>query len=560
MTYKAGVIDVPGATGNQSTDVGFAPTGVLFFASGRSAAGAGDGTMIWMTGAADGTNQWCQTISQADAQGVSNIWRYQDDAVAVMLLNTSGTTIATATCTFSGNNIVLNWTTVTSGYDVGYLAFGGDVDCLAGVTAMNTASPGNQVITTTGVDVKAVIAAHMLSVTADVSSSTNAVASIGIGDGTDNHVSMIAVLDGQGTMDTARRGNASDMVSVSGLAGGSSPTTRAQTAAVANGSFTINITDNPATADRLLWLAIGGAITAKVVSFTSPASTGNQAVTTTGVDPDAVLLISHAAPAEGVTAVNTDHGRIAIGAGDGTSSITVAVNNQDNVADSSVQTYEATNRVIGYLDADNLTAATEDASLSSFGTGQFTLNWATVDATARSIGALVVQDNAGVSGAIASSIQPLTSAFTGTHAQSGTIAASVQPLTAALTGTMHPDGAIASSIPPLTSSLTGTQTQSGAIASSIQPLTASLSGTVTAVITGAIASSIQPLTASLSGLSEYRPIVLSGRYAPSLALDGRYNPIVALAGRAASDVALTGRHAPDVALDGRYDPAITLEA
>lgn len=60
-----------------------------------------------------------------------------------------------------------------------------------------------------------------------------------------------------------------------------------------------------------------------------------------------------------------------------------------------------------------------------------------------------------------------------------------------------PTGPIASSIQPLTSALSGTQKQTGTVASSIVPLTSALAGWHD--VFGAAAPSITPLTASLGG-------------------------------------------------------------
>jgi hypothetical protein len=141
--------------------------------------------------------------------------------------------------------------------------------------------------------------------------------------------------------------------------------------------FTVNITTSSATARVISYLAIGGADLTNVAikQITAPASTGNQATTGVGFRPDAALFFSttsdvvNSVEGTGVTGL----GSATFGAADGTNQNVNAFTSIG--ADSSRA--QAVDKVVTSPIADG-SGVYMRASLSSFDSDGFTLNWDTV--------------------------------------------------------------------------------------------------------------------------------------------------------------------------------------
>lgn len=119
-----GTLTTPASTGNQSiTGLGFKPKAVMFFGNlqtGETAGSHGNNFFGW----SDGTSDKSFSIVSADGSNANS--RYSQN-YAIELRNQSGSVLAQATVSGFGNDgFTVNYTSVTSGYIIHYIAFGGD--------------------------------------------------------------------------------------------------------------------------------------------------------------------------------------------------------------------------------------------------------------------------------------------------------------------------------------------------------------------------------------------------------------------------------------------------
>lgn len=153
--------------------------------------------------------------------------------------------------------------------------------------------------------------------------------------------------------------------------------------------FTVNVATTDGAARKVLYLAIGGADLSNVAlkEFTSKTSTGTQAITGVGFQPDSILFISNL---NGTAAPNTRNGGFfCYGAANSTSTETVFNQNLgENGGSTQNQQMQLTDAV---LSISNAGSTLWKAILSSFDADGFTLDWTTANGTARYIWGLCLK-------------------------------------------------------------------------------------------------------------------------------------------------------------------------
>lgn len=156
--------------------------------------------------------------------------------------------------------------------------------------------------------------------------------------------------------------------------------TAADISAIGADGCTFNFTTTDGTARLINVFALGGSDLTNVFikAFTSPTSTGNQSQTGVGFQPDLIIFL-----ASGCSALDTTTVNIRGGFGIGISSSQRAAMGwatEDNLADSKTCGKQVADKVIAVTanDADFL-----GADLVSMDSDGFTINWSTVDGTAR---------------------------------------------------------------------------------------------------------------------------------------------------------------------------------
>lgn len=483
---KVGTLSCPGSTGNQAiTGVGFQPKAVLFWGNKRTSAGSSSSQFQFYVGmATSSTSRACAAMSNGAFRTDNR------NTSCVYLVDDGGSTVLTADfVSMDSDGFTINWSTVSSGVQVNYLALGGSDLTNAAIKQLQApASTGSQAYTGVGFQPGAVIA-------------------VSVGDTTTpNGGALSRARFGMG----AASGSSAQWATSSEWEGGSAngyQRTNQVIAVIGNGAKVVeaNLTSFDSDGFTLNWGTTTNGVYCwflclkggqfKAGSISQKTSTGNQAYTGVGFQPVAELFASRDLVAS--TTIDNNEEQTMIGAASSTSARAAIISNWGGL--STDQNTLTTTKAIRLQTGSTPTVQAE-ADLVSHDSDGFTLNWSTADATSREIVYLAFGSAAasGATGTIAATAQKATASFSGAHAQTGTLAATLQRLTAALTGVMQPTGTIAAAMQRLTANLAGTQQQTGTMAGTLQFATASLSGTHEQ--TGSIAAAMQPATASLSGV------------------------------------------------------------
>jgi hypothetical protein len=176
--------------------------------------------------------------------------------------------------------------------------------------------------------------------------------------------------------------------------------------------FTVNITTSSATARVISYLALGGAdlTNTAIVQLSAPASTGNQATTGVGFRPDGALFFSLASPTlnsvegDGLTGIAA----LSVGAADGT--------NQNVNAFTSIGGSASRQQLIDKVIStpkEDASGVYMQASLVSFDSDGFTLNWGTVLGDTRYVFAVCLKGGRYHAGADTLATSTGNQAFTG---------------------------------------------------------------------------------------------------------------------------------------------------
>lgn len=264
---------------------------------------------------------------------------------------------------------------------------------------------GNQTVSGLGMTPKAVLF-FTTGATALDAFGTFGVMSVGAAVSSSNRAAVGVISeDAQADADTYRRHVNSKCITILTVNGATSD--EADFVSFASGEFTINWTTNGGNQRFISYIAFD-CTDAKVVEFASPTSTGNQATTGAGFQPDAVIFftIAHA------TAPDNTDSQLLLGLGftNGTGQGASGISSQDGTAASNAHRYQRTDRCIAVPFNGS---AFIGASIVSLDADGFTVNWATVQASARYCWALCLK---GGSFYVGSETQKTS---TGTQAKTG---------------------------------------------------------------------------------------------------------------------------------------------
>lgn len=380
-----------GANGTtQSVTVGFQPKAIIFWWTEQTAEGYTDGHRIGI-GFCDDTaiaagNRACHTISD-DAVATSASSRFNSNQRCIIWGTSAETVIQESyvsaidstsfTLTHSTNQAVATI--------IHYLAIGGsDITNTKADGFTTTTATGNQSITSLSFQPDAVLLISTKQ--SSTGASTNSLLLIGMATGSANACSSSMVSeDGRGTMDTWRFQRTDNIfasaVATTGAAGGLA----AFTQFTSNG-FDINWSVANDGSHLVHFLAIKGGN--PFVSFLAqPVSTGIQTYNTISAKiPKGVMLFSDNSAAN--TAIQAS-ARMIISATDGTSEGSAYSGDNDAVTPSVTAMNTTTAKAILLASAPAATGSSTttaaDADTDSFNSGNFKLNWTTVDATQREI-------------------------------------------------------------------------------------------------------------------------------------------------------------------------------
>lgn len=371
-------------TGTQAiTGVGFQPKAVIFWWNNLSATGFSDNGARISIGFDDGTNHIGFGTQAQDNVGTSDTDRVYDNTKSLLLYNLAETLdSAGAIQSMDADGFTINWSSAfgSSGATIHYMAIGGSgISCKVGEWT-SSASTGNDAVTGVGFRPDLVF---FFGAGWTTSSSNNSDAwglSVGVSDAFTRQASFSTVSqDNVGTSVTYRY-QRSDECIASVNNGALTVAREATFVGSQSDGFTVNWTT--AVAGKAVYLAVAG-VAAKVGTVTQPTSTGNQAITGLGFQPSALWMMSSGKTAgSSVVAEN----QFSFGAASGSNQGAAWGGDNDNKDTMEGARYDSTSTItIAATPATNGASSTKnsEASLSSFDSDGFTLNWGTADATQR---------------------------------------------------------------------------------------------------------------------------------------------------------------------------------
>ena len=126
---KKGTITCPASTGNHSTtDWAFAdpPKAVLFWGTKQTAEGIGNDATQYIGAATSSSQRWCASAFYLDNVTTTDVGLYTSKTKCIHAMATAATSAVVADfVSMNSNGITVNFSTVTSGVIIHYLAFGG---------------------------------------------------------------------------------------------------------------------------------------------------------------------------------------------------------------------------------------------------------------------------------------------------------------------------------------------------------------------------------------------------------------------------------------------------
>jgi hypothetical protein len=373
LQAHVGTFDCPASTGSSAvTGVGFQPQAIIFTYTTRTSDGSGGHARIGVGFATGASNRFALGVNSTDIFGTTLVQRSISavDCIALITNDALTQSLEADFVSFDADGFTLDWTIVTSGADIHYLALAGLTDAEVTTFALAT-STGNLAVTGVGFEPDGA-----LFLTGGVAATTkgggDTILGVSAADGTDE-VSLAITQDDNAASAIGRTlfetGKLLQTVLVAGATDGESTFVSFD----ADG-FTVNIGNGYAGAYIAAALCLLG-IRMKVGVVTVPAGTGSQAVTGVGFQPSAVLMMSNHAATSVV--VNSSHS-VFFGMASGSSNRATVSSAHVQGSDPTTCDHDSdTTKLVKLITAGTPTVDLA-ADLTSFDSDGFTLNWTTV--------------------------------------------------------------------------------------------------------------------------------------------------------------------------------------
>ncbi len=370
FNYQVGSFAVPATTGNHAVVSGlsFTPKALLFFADRQiadakstDAAGTNAAMPLTVLGMATGASNQATLRSNDDFTGGDATY---EGGNCVKSQTATGTTNFEATLvTLDSGGFTLNFTTANAtAYIVNYIAMGGS-DLSAKVVSFTPPTTTNASFGVTGAGFQPTGAIFI------GGGATNTFGGIGFTDGTNQGANSSNFSVAIGNYERVNQ----SYVEVNGAA----KRFEANIVSLDADGCTLNFTTTTASGTTMSVLFLNG-INVHVGTFNTATGSGNQTTSGIGFTPSGVIMSSAGVAA--ATTIGTTWIMHTIGAADGSNQGTVWAS--DNAHGNA--SLDRAN-VLHFLNDDATPTDMVKASLSSFGSGQFVLNYATFDATAREV-------------------------------------------------------------------------------------------------------------------------------------------------------------------------------
>ncbi len=382
-----------GAPASQAvTGIGFQPKALILWATNQTTEVIAFGIRFGI-GFSDGTRYRAVAAASADNSDFTSC-DHRQATKALTLLDFTQTTVAECDVTsFDSDGFTLNWTTNNaSAYIIHYLAIGG-AD-LTNVRADNfslATSTGNQAITGAGFQPDFVMFLSARDSGAIPNTAVHTYLSLGLAKSSSERAALaFASQDNAGTSETNRYQRTT--LCLATLADSGTVDSEADFVSMDSDGFTINNSDAPTLAHKVMYLALKGG-SYKVGAETQKTSTGTKATTGAGFQPTGLFLASFNDVAQ---TTPQPHHRFSVGAASAAGVEGASwIGDTDAAATSSTNMSTLTTKVIHLINADDPASPSAEADLSSLDSDGFTLDWTTADATAREFVYLAIGSTGG---------------------------------------------------------------------------------------------------------------------------------------------------------------------
>jgi hypothetical protein len=408
FNFQTGLINAPVGAGNQSINVGtgFAPKAVMLWSTGQTAVGANASADAKMFGRGFGTyrsstaeQRWTCVASENNDQTAAHYATGGGDA-SILQLIASNLDAAPPTNSYldvqlvsmDDDEIVLNFSTTTSGVDIFYAAFGGSDITDARVGTVTTTNPGpDDVTVATGFGRPRWILFDMAWYSGDGFTNNDMMCALGwaardASDVITQGMTAFQADDGAGTMAVSAK-QVTNRVSLSSSSPGVIAWEGSVDTTLSNwptDGFQMN--SNTAQAgNEIYYLALQGDFTVAMGQASSLTSTGDQDNACGFAPKGALVATANIASTTSFVTSATGLGGQGIGAYDGTSESFANITETDNNGNSRTRNTSSTTKALICTSLPTTTAAATQivAADGAFSGNNFRLTYTTVDATAR---------------------------------------------------------------------------------------------------------------------------------------------------------------------------------
>lgn len=388
MVAKTNQITGAAALGSQVvSDPGFQPSALFLWFGRQTANGASSDTQFGLSFSTDAQGSVITYYNSNDAVTTSDTVVGHGFPEAMLSTNAGSATLNANVATVSainGDGFTLDWDVLGLPSSlVNYLAIGG-VTAKVGTASARTTT-GNQSVTGLGFEPD-IVFFQVSNLSANSTINNSGANSIGVMTPAGQWAVGVKAVNAQATSDTARGfSNAHCMYRLSSSAATDTVVFSAAYVSMDADGFTFNVDATAGSSYLINYLVIKGGSWA-VGTDTQKATTGTEATTGIGFEPEGVILASVCDTQTAGTATNS---RLSLGATTGVNNnVAVWAGDRDNSADTISNTVMSNSKCI--VMATEGTSATPtinaEAALSSFDADGFTLDWTTADATERVFG------------------------------------------------------------------------------------------------------------------------------------------------------------------------------
>jgi hypothetical protein len=430
LSKKVVVFDLNTTTGNQAVSgVGFEPKLVILFCNGTSSGVVAGNAFSSLGAATSSTARWAVGQWHTDNAANSETARSArtDKILDVPIASGASSEYQADLVSMDSDGFTINIGT-TPGVALRCIALclgGTDIDVAVGSFSTGTTT-GSAITAVSGLafQPKAALTAHSTT-SASVSATTRY--NIGFASGASNEWGATSYeSDNSAQMATAHGWSASDYI-YGGVTSGLD--TDIDFNAFTSDGWTHNITAVPASM-LICYIALGGNAQYYVGNDAQKTTTGTEATTGVGFEPSALIANMALRTTAGYDANGDFYTHL--GFMDGTAEAGGHVFSEDDVGDAHTSRgVDSTYSLFAVTDDATPTVAAK-ASLSSFDSDGFTVNWNTADATARLFGFLAIGAAAGGSLDVSATTDALTLAeYAATIGKSINVSANVDALTLA---------------------------------------------------------------------------------------------------------------------------------